>query len=487
MLIMNKELLDWTEKYRPGNLTEVIGHNKVIKDLLQWAQEWERAIVKDKALILYGKPGIGKTSAAFALAFQMDWDLIELNASDQRTAKIIQKIAGSASKMGTFSGISGRRLIILDEADNLHGNFDRGGARAIIQVIKQSSQPIILIANEFYEIDSALRLACRAVQFRALSSSSIVSVLKNICHKEGVMVGIDVLQDLSVSAGGDLRSAINDLQAVAIGKDTIEVRDIVTASRDTRETVFKAMDKIFRGHDLRSAQEASWHLDESPEDLINWIDENLPIGYTGNTQIASGFFMLSRADIFLGRVRRRQNYGFWRYASLLMTGGVASIGKHSGFIKFQSPSYWRKLAQTRAKRNIRDSTAGKIGMLCRVSKRYARSDLIWFFKYIMKSKKHSIGLAAELDLNPDEIAFLLDSKPATKKVENIYDSARQMIREEVEHDIEVFGGFACAGGIEQYGSANEDTKEETDKEQPGTENEIHSGSEPGTQRSLFDF
>ncbi|NOR59423.1 MAG: AAA family ATPase, partial [Methanosarcinales archaeon] len=119
---MTEEPTEWAEKYRPKNLTEVAGHRTIINDLVSWANKWETGVPKDKALIFYGKPGVGKTSAAYALAYQMGWDVIELNASDQRTAGIIQKIAGSASRMGTFDGTSGRRLIILDEADNLHGN-----------------------------------------------------------------------------------------------------------------------------------------------------------------------------------------------------------------------------------------------------------------------------------------------------------------------------------------------------------------------------
>jgi len=194
---------------------------------------------------------------------------------------------------------------------------------------------------------------------------------------------------------------------------------------------------------MRSAQQAAWQVDESPDNLINWIDENLPIGYKDAHDMAAGYFQLSRADQFLGRVHRRQNYSLWRYASLLMTGGVSAVRthSHSGYNKYQAPQFWKKLGQTRAKRNIRDSLAGKIGGRCHVSGAYARTDLTWFFKHLMKSKVHSVGLAAELKLDPDEIAFLMDTKPTTKKVGKIYDEAQQLIRDEIEHDIEVFGGF----------------------------------------------
>lgn len=478
---MITELLEWAEKYRPKNLTELAGHGSIARDLIRWAQDWERGTHTDKALILYGKPGVGKTSAAHALAYQMAWDVIELNASDQRTAGIIQKVAGSASKMGTFDGISGRRLIILDEADNLHGNYDRGGASAILNVIKTTSQPIILIANEFYDITSQLRMSCRSIQFKSVSSTSMVTALKNICQKEGIMIGIGVLEKIVEGANGDLRSAINDLQAMAIGRHELEVDDMVTASRDIKETVFKAMDIIFKEHDLRTAQEAAWQVDESPEQLIHWIDENLPIGYTKDEDMAAGFFQLARADQFLGRVRRRQNYKLWRYAGLLMSGGVAAVKTqgYPGYKKYQPPQYFRKMGQTRARRNIRDSLSGKIGAHLHVSGEYVRSNLLIFFKHMMKDSDIAVGLAAGLKLNPDEIAFLLDTKPTTKKVETIYGQAQQLVQDEVEHDIELFGGFTHTEEEIQKG----DIPANTEPEEPArsrNENEKN-------QRSLFDF
>src|SRR3989304_6451457 len=117
--------LDWTEKYRPQSLSQVVGHKKAVDELKQWAQSWVHGTPKERAVVLYGRAGIGKTTAAHALAHDMGWEAIELNASDQRTADIIQKVAGSASQMSTFGGM--RRLVILDEADNIHGNASRGG------------------------------------------------------------------------------------------------------------------------------------------------------------------------------------------------------------------------------------------------------------------------------------------------------------------------------------------------------------------------
>ncbi|MDD1757928.1 MAG: AAA family ATPase, partial [Methanotrichaceae archaeon] len=135
----------WSEKYRPTSLDAVLGNNKAISELREWGIAWERDEPIIKGVILYGPAGIGKTSSALALALEFNWDYIEMNASDIRTASMIQRIAGPASRSSTFSGR--RRLIILDEADNLHGTADRGGASAMLHLVKETDQPLILIAN----------------------------------------------------------------------------------------------------------------------------------------------------------------------------------------------------------------------------------------------------------------------------------------------------------------------------------------------------
>jgi replication factor C large subunit len=101
-------------------------------------------------------------------------------------------------------------------------------------------------------------------------------------------------------------------------------------------------------------------------------------------------------------------------------------------------------------RGIRDSVAAKIGAHCHVSATYARSDLIYFFKTLFKDDDYAIGISAQLDLNVTEIAFLLDAKAGSEKVQRIYDSAQERIEQEEEHEIEIFGGFAPeAAGAQQ--------------------------------------
>jgi replication factor C large subunit len=446
----------WTEKYRPGTLREVLGNNKAVEELRHWAACWEAGRPESKAAIAYGPAGVGKTSAALALARELDWDAIEMNASDIRTAGMIQKVAGPASWSSTFSGH--RRLIILDEADNLHGTADRGGAAAMLRLARETGQPLLLIANEYYEIEKPLRDASLGIQFRSIRATTIAAALREICRKEGISCDPDALELIADRAGGDIRSAINDLQAAAEGASHFSLEDVATAERDVRESIFKVLEIIFKGSAARDALQAAYTLDESPEDLVHWVDENLPLAYQGE-DLFRGYESLARSDIFLGRVRRRQVYGLWRYASYLMTGGVqaARAGHRHGYIAFRPPGLWRRLAQSRRARGIRDSAAKKIGGRCHVSAGFARAELMGFIGLLLKDKETAIGAAAELDLDAEEIALLIGSTPSTKKVQSIFEEAQKLKLQAQAQEIDLaWRGQPTSMKAKQAGSETSD-------------------------------
>ena len=96
-------MTSWAEKHRPKTLDEVVGNPTAIAELRRWAQGWSRGRPDKRAVILQGDPGVGKTSAALALASEMGWPVTEMNASDSRNASAIERVATRGSVLQTFS------------------------------------------------------------------------------------------------------------------------------------------------------------------------------------------------------------------------------------------------------------------------------------------------------------------------------------------------------------------------------------------------
>ena len=108
----------WSEKHAPETLEDVAGHSQAIAAVREWIDDWLKG-KRRKPHLLSGATGIGKTVIALALAREYGLDLLEMNASDVRNTRQVERIAGAAS--GTAS-LSGRpRLILMDEIDGLFG------------------------------------------------------------------------------------------------------------------------------------------------------------------------------------------------------------------------------------------------------------------------------------------------------------------------------------------------------------------------------
>lgn len=430
-------MVSWTEKYRPATLDDVAGNPAAVADLRKWADSWTRGRPDKKAVILQGDPGIGKTSAALALAREMGWTLIEMNASDSRNAAAIEKVATRGAVLQTFSSTGeflrseqgGRKLIVLDEADNVFGREDKGGIAAIVSLIQNTRQPVVLIANDYYALtrrSSSLRRLCRTIKFQRVNRAAMKSLLRNISLKEGVDIEDDVLEFIVERSQGDLRSAVNDLESIAIGKT--QLRGPATSSlgyRDRERTIFAALEEIFRSGDGRRAREAVFNLDESPEDLVLWVDHNLPYEFATPPDRARGLEELSRADVYLGRVRRRQDYGLWSYARELMSMGVATArhdrprGGQLGF-----PQYLLQMSRSRGLRMARNSLAKKLGSYLHTSAAAALNELLPPFRALFVGDEElRVQMTAVLGLDEKEVAYLLDESEDSHAVKHLLERA----------------------------------------------------------------
>ncbi len=399
----------WVERYKPRKLSQVVGQWQAVQQMQLWAQGWARGKPPKKALLIYGSTGTGKSVAAAALARDLGWDLVEMNASDKRTMVEIQRVAGSASTSGTLlGGAAGRRLIVLDEADNIHGNVDRGGYKALKELVESTRNPLILIANDQQSIPWDIRASCYMVGFSKLPKEAIANFLQKILKEEGIVVERDALDLIADESKGDLRSAVQDLQTVALGRKKLTVEEAIPFRRDREKSVQDFLNGLLSAKSAHDARELSWMVDMLPEEILAWISENAPRMVADAASLVEVYDAISRADVFFGRAKRGQAYGLWSFANDLMTAGV-SVRKGAGtdWRKFEYPSHIRRYSRTIAVRAVRDSIARKLARHCHTSSNIVRRDFLPYFALLKIDRGLLRQLAGSLELTEGEVNYLL--------------------------------------------------------------------------------
>jgi len=440
---------DWTEKYRPRDLSDIAGNKDSIRELKSWASKWVSGKPSKKAAVLAGKPGIGKTSSALALANHMNWDVLEMNASDQRNRESIKKFVGRSAVDDTFSESGDftpykdgkRTLLVIDEADNIFGKEDRGGINEISSVIRKTEQPVILIANDYYDLtrrSKELKNLCKKIDFDPLDRNEIKNYLKKICQNEHVEFERKVLDRIAEYSEGDLRSAVRDLESVSAGKERIEVEDLtVLGSRNREADIFPTIKKILKNKNIIEAKKSVRYLDEEPSNLITWIDENLPREYKDDSELYDGYRWLARSDIYLGRVRKRQAYRLWSYSTSLMTAGVCSAKnhRHSGWTRYSFPTWIRRMSRSKGKRSMRRIISNKIAPNIHTTTAKFRSQIFHYISYLIKEKKEFRRYAVEeWKLNPREIAYILGKKEDAKEVRSLFEEEPEEVKRQEDRD-----------------------------------------------------
>ena len=324
---MTEEHQPWASRFSPRTLKEVAGNEGAIRQLRIWVRSWEKGPPKQRAAFLYGPPGVGKTSSVVALANDLGYDLFEVNASDYRTKKRLEELVGRAALQTlTITGI--RRMILFDELEGVSGVQDRGGISAIATIIKETRVPIVLVATSvgerWEEKFRPLVGLSLLIEYHPVPFGEVIRRVRACAEELGITVDEEALEFLADNSVGDLRSALNDLEAIARGKERVTLSDCEALGlRDRKDYTPDALTKMFSAKTLRDARRIISSAHIGYDDLFDWIYENLPVVLDDPGDLAEGMDALARADIHQTRGKRTQEYRLLKYMFNDMTGGVA--------------------------------------------------------------------------------------------------------------------------------------------------------------------
>ncbi|MEX2721176.1 MAG: replication factor C large subunit [Candidatus Wukongarchaeota archaeon] len=415
------ENLPWTIKYRPKSVDDIVGNRSVAEGLLSWIESWSSEMkVKEKAVLLVGPAGCGKTSSVYAVASGLGYEVKEMNASDTRNREAMETIARHSAFEGSLiTGTRVKRLLLIDEVDGIHGREDSGGLSELIKIIKDSRVPIICTANDAWSPKlRSLRSYCKILKFKRLGPPSIKKALERICEREGVKITETALDEIVKNCGGDLRAAINDLEMICVGRKLVAVGDTkVLSSRDREKEIFQTLKELFSAKTLKEAVFSVKGLDMDSGMFFNWIYENAHLHAESPKELVELYDSLAMADIFWCRIHRSQNWKLLTYFYDYLTGSVwASKAARYKWKKYQFPSLISALSKSKAERRVKNQLGAKLGRAFHVSINTALKDIVPYLKEIVGNG--SVERAAEfvysLKLEEEELKILAGGK--TKKI-----------------------------------------------------------------------
>ena len=493
----------WTDKYRPQTLDEVVGNNKEKKIILDWVGNWKNGNPQ-QPLLLVGPPGIGKTTLALVIAKEFS-EYIELNASDKRSQDVIKSTIGESSSTRSLFGDE-YKLIIMDEVDGIHGTNDRGGVKAIGEIIKNSKHPMILMANDFYSKRlQSIKPKCTVIKMPKIRSPTIRKALKEIAAKEEIKANPKALELIAKKSNGDLRSAINTLQALSDKDEVLEPKAVEDLRiKDDRSDIFNAITGVLKSKNPVHVREAL-RVDEDPTLVMEYIAENIPREYTKKDEIKKAYENIAKSDLYFGRAQHSRNYGYWRYASDFMGIGVSS-SKHETYKKFskiQTPTIFGIMGRNRGKRNLRDEIAEKMSEKMHISHAVAiamfpyleimfkNDELAWEISDYLGFEEHHIKRFRSKKI-PKKVINKMEKQKAQmiveerdRRNEELQNQMMDAVPEEVIQEAEDELPFEIPG-LDVEEPAVEEVKEEKDTEEEPVEEEKPK-KKTDKQVSLFSF
>ncbi|KAF9227797.1 hypothetical protein BS17DRAFT_726296 [Gyrodon lividus] len=325
----------WVDRYRPRRFTELLGNERVAREVMGWVKQWDWCVFgkrnkkrtreedqnydpedeyhrpREKLLLISGPPGLGKTTLAHVIAAQAGYEVMEINASDARSAQVIDDRIRPALESGSAVGSTKPVLLIIDEIDGATGGSGDNSSSFVQKLVSLTFdkpkkkrktrdqkdkrpllRPIICICND-QNAFSLAKLRPHAMQIRYTRPADIhlVRRLREICGFEGLNADTRALSTLVGIAKGDLRGCLNTLQFIKSRHEDVTeplIRHATAGMKEADTTATTVLNEMFSLLSRKRVKELAMGEEEEAR-YVNRLSRAIE-GLNNSSSIANGCF-----------------------------------------------------------------------------------------------------------------------------------------------------------------------------------------------------
>ena len=295
----------------------MIGNEQIRLELVKWLKNWK---IGTRPVLLTGPPGVGKSTAVYAIARQFGYTVIEYNASDVRTKERLRDaLTPTLENSSVFGGE--KLLIFLDEIDGLLGRSDYAGMDYVLDFIENTTIPLAMAANlEETQKIKKIEQKSQLLRFKPVGADLMIIYLLAICRREGLLVSQETLRKIANNSRGDIRQALNSIQTLSKGNIVGSITDRQFMSDSS------ALDAILNAKNVEQALTLIRQYDARPFDKIRAIFDCIVSAKNLSIESrADSLDYLAQADLLLGTINREQSWRLLRYFDRYLV--LSTLGK----------------------------------------------------------------------------------------------------------------------------------------------------------------